>query len=88
MRGENKMAGHMASVMTQDIEDAVHRLVLQHRRVTFTVLSYAFPQHKWQALFQVLHYLQEKDLVVLTPLPWDYEIRAQEEMARTDGRAT
>lgn len=78
----------MPSIMTQDIEDAVHRLVLQQCRVTFTVLSYAFPQHRWQTLFQVLHDLQEKDLVVLTPLPWDYEIRAQEEIARTDGRAT
>ena len=82
------MADHTNSVMTQDIEDAVHRLVSQRRRLTFTVLSHTFPQYTWQTLFQVLHYLQEKDLVVLTPLLWDYEICVQEEIARTDGRAT
>jgi hypothetical protein len=80
------MAGHMTSVITQDIKDAVYRLVLQRRRLTFTVLSHAFPQYRWQTLFQVLHYLQEKDLVVLTPLLWDYEICVQEEIVRTDGR--
>jgi hypothetical protein len=82
------MAGHMTSVMKQDIEDAVHRLVSQRRRLTFTVLSHAFPQYTWQTLFQVLHYLQEKDLVVLTPLLWDYEICVQKEIARNDGRST
>ena len=80
------MAGHMTSVITQDIKDAVYRLVLQRRRLTFTVLSHAFPQYRWQTLFQVLHYLQEKDLVALTPLLWDYEICVQEEIVRTDGR--
>ena len=78
----------MTSIMTQDIEDAVHRLVLQRRRLTFTVLSHAFPEHTWQTLFQVLHDLQEKDLVVLTPLLWDYEICVHEDIARTDGRTT
>jgi hypothetical protein len=78
----------MTSVMTQDIDDAVHRFVSQRRRLTFTVLAYAFPQCRWQTLFQVLHHLQEKDLVVLTPLLWDYEICAQEEIVRTDGGTT
>ena len=78
------MAGHMTSVMTQHIESAVHHLVSQRRRVTFTVLSHAFPQYTWQTLFQVLHHLQEKDLVVLAPLLWDYEIRAQEVIVRTE----
>ena len=78
----------MTSVMTQDIEDAVYRLVSQRRRLTFTVLAHAFPEHTWQTLFQVLHYLQEKDLVVLTPLLWDYEICVHEDIARTDGRTT
>jgi hypothetical protein len=82
------MAGHMTSVMTQDIEDLVHRFVLQRRRLIFTVLSHAFPQYTWQTLFQVLHSLQEKDLVVLTPLLWDYEICVQEEIVRTDGGTT
>jgi hypothetical protein len=82
------MASHMPSVMTQQIESAVHRVVAQRRQVTFTVLSHAFPQYTWQTLFQVLHHLQEKDLVVLAPLLWDYEIRAQEEVAQTDGRTT
>lgn len=82
------MTSHMTSVVTQDIEDAVHRLVSQRRRLTFTMLSHAFPQYTWQTLFQVLRYLQEKDLVVLTPLLWDYEICVQEEIARTDGRTT
>ena len=77
----------MTSVITQQIESAVHHLVLQRRRMTFTVLSYAFPQYTWQTLFQVLHRLQEKDLVVLVPLLWDYEIRVQEEIAGTDGRS-
>jgi hypothetical protein len=81
------MAGHMTPVMSQDIEHAVHRLVSQRRRMTFTVLSYAFPQYTWQTLFQVLHRLQEKELVVLVPLLWDYEIRVQEEIAGTDGRS-
>ena len=80
------MGGQMNPVMTQHIESAVHRLVSQRRRVTFTMLSYAFPQYTWQTLFQVLHHLQEKDLVVMAPLLWDYEIRAQEEIARTDRR--
>jgi hypothetical protein len=74
--------------MPQDIESAVHRLVSQRRLVTFTVLSHAFPQLTWQMLFQVLHYLQEKDLVVLAPLRWDYEIRVRKELARADGRVT
>jgi hypothetical protein len=78
----------MISIMMQDIENAVHRLVSQRRRLTFTVLSHASPQYRWQTLFQVLHYLQEKDLVVLTPLLWDYEICAQEEIARTEGKTT
>jgi hypothetical protein len=78
----------MAPVMTRDIEDAVHRLVLHRRRVTFTVLSYAFPQYRWQTLFQVLHCLQEKNLIVLVPLLWDYEIRVQKVIARTDERST
>jgi hypothetical protein len=82
------MAGHMTSVMTQDIEDAVHRFVLQRRRLTFTMLSHAFPQYTWQTLFQVLHQLQEKDLVVLIPLLWDYEICAQEELVRIDEGTT
>jgi hypothetical protein len=68
----------MTSVMTQDIENAVHRLVLQRRRATFTVLAHAFPQYRWQTLFQALYFLQEKDLVVLTPLLWDYEICIRE----------
>ena len=80
------MAGHMVSIAMREIEDAVHRLVSQHRRVTFTVLSSAFPQYRWQTLFQVLHELQEKSLVVLAPLPWDYEIRAADAIGRTDGR--
>lgn len=80
------MAGHMTSVITQQIESAVHHLVSQRRRMTFTLLSYAFPQYTWQTLFQVLHRLQEKDLVVLVPLLWDYEIRIQEEIAANDGR--
>ena len=80
------MAGHMASVSMRDIEYAVYRLVAQHRLLTFTVLSSAFPQCRWQALFQALHDLQEKGLVALVPLPWDYEIRAEDAIARTDGR--
>ncbi len=82
------MAGHVASAVTQHIESAVHHLVSERRRVTFTVLSHAFPQYKWQTLFQVLHHLQEKDLVVLVPLLWDYEIRAPEATTRTDGRSS
>ena len=80
------MAGQMTSVITQQIESAVHHHVSQRRRMTFTLLSYAFPQYTWQTLFQVLHRLQEKDLVVLVPLLWDYEIRIQEEIAANDGR--
>ncbi len=80
------MTSHTISVTPQGIEAAVHRLVSERRRVTFTVLSDAFPQCTWQTLFQVLHYLQEKDLVVLAPLQWDYEIRVRKEIARTDGR--
>jgi hypothetical protein len=34
----------------------------------------------------VLHHLQEKDLVVLVPLLWDYEIRVPEATMRTGGR--
>jgi hypothetical protein len=79
------MASHVTSVVTQQIESAVHHLVSQRRRVTFTVLSHAFPQYTWQTLFQVLHCLEEKDLVVLVPLLWDYEIRALEAITRTDG---
>ena len=82
------MAGHMAPVISQDIKHAVHHLVLQRRRVTFTILSHAFPQYTWQTLFQVLHYLQKEGLVVLLPLSWDYEIRAQEDIVRTEGRTT
>jgi hypothetical protein len=82
------MAVHVTSAMTQHIESAVHHLVSQRRRVTFTVLSHAFPQYTWQTLFQVLHHLQEKDLVVLVPLLWDYEIRAPEATTRTDGRSS
>jgi hypothetical protein len=82
------MAGHVASAVTQHIESAVHHLVSERRRVTFTVLSHAFPQYTWQTLFQVLHHLQEKDLVVLVPLLWDYEIRAPEATTRTDGRSS
>ncbi|MDO8357144.1 MAG: hypothetical protein Q7U76_12205 [Nitrospirota bacterium] len=80
------MAGHMVSVTMREIEDAVYQLVAQHRRVTFTLLSSALPQCRWQTLFQVLHDLQEKGLVVLAPLPWDYEIRAEDANARIDGR--
>ncbi|MCE9536091.1 MAG: hypothetical protein K8R65_06745 [Nitrospirae bacterium] len=76
----------MVVVTMREIEDAVHRLVAQHRRLTFTVLSSALPQHRWQTLFQALHDLQEKGLVVLAPLPWDYEIRASDAIVRTDGR--
>ena len=75
------MTGYMVSVTVRETEDAVHRLVLQHRRVTFTVLSSALPQYRWQTLFRVLHGLQEKGLVVLAPLPWDYEIRAESAIA-------
>ena len=82
------MAGHITSVMAEQIESAVHDLVSQHCRMTFTVLSHAFPQYTWQTLFQVLHSLQDKDRVVLTPLLWDYEICVQEEIARTNGRTT
>lgn len=32
MRNGNKMHGHVASVMTQDVEAAVHRLVSQRHR--------------------------------------------------------
>lgn len=77
----------MTSAITQQIESAVHHLVSQRRRMTFTVLSHAFPQYTWQTLFQVLHRLQEKELVVLVPLLWDYEIRVQDEIAGTDGRS-
>lgn len=80
------MTGHMSSVMKQHIEQAVHHLVSQLRRVSFTMLSHAFPQYTWQTLFQVLHRLQERGLVVLAPLLWDYEIYAQEGIAPTDGR--
>ena len=78
------MAAYMVSSTMRETEDAVHRLVLQHRRLTFTMLSSAFPQYRWQTLFQVLHDLQERGLVVLAPLPWDYEIRAEDAIARTD----
>jgi hypothetical protein len=71
----------MTSVVTQDIESAVRRFVSQHRRVTFTVLAHAFPQCTWQMLFQVLHLLQEKDFVALTPILWDYEICIREAIA-------
>ena len=80
------MAGHATPVMPRGIEHAVHHLVLQHQRITFTILSQAFPQYTWQTLFQVLHDLQEKDLVILAPLLWDYEIRAQEGIARIEER--
>ena len=80
------MAGYMVSVTMREVEDAVYQLVAQHCRVTFTVLSSALPQYRWQTLFQVLHDLQEKGLVVLAPLPWDYEIRAEDAPARIDGR--
>jgi hypothetical protein len=82
------MTSHTISAMPQGIESAVHRVVSERRRVTFTVLSHAFPQYTWQTLFQVLHYLQEKELVVLAPLRWDYGIRVQERIVRTDGRVT
>jgi hypothetical protein len=82
------MTSHTISATPQDIESAVHRVVSERRRVTFTVLSYEFPQYTWQKLFQVLHYLQEKQLVVLAPLRWDYEIRVRGKSARTDGRVT
>jgi hypothetical protein len=78
----------MISVVTQEIEEAVYRLVLQRRRVTFTVLSHALPHYTWHTLFQVLHSLQQKDLVALTPLLWDYEICARETIVRTEGRST
>ena len=80
------MADHKVSVTMREVEDAVYQLVAQHRRVTFTLLSSALPQCRWQTLFQVLHDLQEKGLVVLAPLPWDYEIRAEDATARIDGR--
>lgn len=80
------MAGHMVSVTMREIEDAIYQLVAQRRRVTFTLLSSALPQCRWQTLFQVLHDLQEKGLVVLAPLPWDYEIRAEDANARIEGR--
>ena len=80
------MAAHMVEITMREIEDAVHRLVAQRRRLTFTVLSSALPQCRWQTLFQVLHDLQEKGLVVLAPLPWDYEIRAEDAIAGIDGR--
>ncbi len=67
----------MTSVVTQDIESAVHRFVSQHHRVPFTVLAHAFLQCTWQMLFQVLHLLQEKYFVALAPILWDYEIRAR-----------
>ena len=79
------MASHMISVRMREIEHAVYQLVAQHRRVTFTLLSSALPQCRWQTLFQVLHDLQEKGLVVLAPLPWDYEIRAADAIVRIDG---
>ena len=86
MRGLSKMADHMVAITMREIEDAVHQLVAQHRGVTFTALSSALPQYRWQTLFQVLHDLQEKGLVVLAPLPWDYEIRAGGANTRIDGR--
>jgi hypothetical protein len=82
------MTSHTISAMPKGIESAVHRVVSERRRVTFTVLSHEFPQYTWQKLFQVLHFLQEKDLVVLAPLRWDYEIRVRRNIARTDGRVT
>ncbi len=80
------MAGHIVFATIRESEDAVYQLVAQHRRVTFTMLSSALPHCRWQTLFQVLHDLQEKGLVVLAPLPWDYEIRAEDATARIDGR--
>lgn len=76
----------MTNGMSQDIEHAVHRLVSERRRLTFTVLSHAFPQCRWQTLFQVLHLLQAKDLVILAPLLWDYEIRVREHIVGAEGR--
>lgn len=82
------MIGPMISVVTHDRETAVYRLVLQRRRLTFTVLSHAFPHYTWQTLFQVLHSLQQKGLVALTPLLWDYEICVQAATVRTERSAT
>ena len=80
------MASHMIAVVTQEIERAVYRLVSQRRRVTFTVLSHALPQYTWQTLFQVLHSLQQKGLVAMTPLLWDYEICVQEAVVPVEGK--
>jgi len=72
----------MSSVVTKQIESAVHRFVTQRRRMTFTVLSHSFPEYTWQTLFQVLHGLQEKNLVILAPLLWDYEIISQDKIGK------
>jgi hypothetical protein len=53
------------------------KILRMHRRVTFTSLADAMPDHPWNVLFQALNRLRQRQHVELVPLPLDYEVLLQ-----------
>ncbi len=66
---------------SQALEALAGRRILKilrvHRRVTFTSLADAMPDHSWHVLFRALSRLREQHHVELVPLPLDYEVLLQ-----------
>lgn len=57
------------------IEKRIRELVDRERTLTFTALAAMLPDCRWISLLRALNHLEQQQVIRLTPLPWDYEIR-------------
>lgn len=68
------------------LENRLYGLICANGKISFTSLANLLPEHRWISLFKALHSLERQQVVILTPLPWDYEISARAD-TRLDRRS-
>lgn len=79
------MLRHSVDVSHTAIESRVRELVDRERTLTFTALAATLSDCRWISLLRALNHLEQQEIVRLTLLPWDYEIRVMTSVTPAPG---
>ena len=61
-------------VLNADIERQILAILGKHRKLTFTSLAEAVPEHRWRELLGALNRLRKRQQIDMSALPLDYEV--------------
>jgi hypothetical protein len=65
-------------VIDGKIESQIVAILCEHRKLTFTSLAEAIPEHRWRELLGALNRLHKRGQVDMSALPVDYEVVLRE----------